>query len=73
MRQQGKLKASRVRRHTGVYSLVDVERRFLREALVTDIALEGPLARVRAHVYLQVRLACERRRALHAGVRPPLH
>ena len=54
-------------------ALVNVERRFLREALVTHIALEGALAGVRAHVYLQVRLASERRRALHALIRPPLH
>lgn len=60
-------------RHTGVYSLVDVERGLLREALVTDIALERPLAGVRAHMDLQVRLASERRRALHALIRPPLH
>lgn len=59
--------------HTGVYSLVNVERGFLREAFVTDIALEGPFAGVCAHVYLQVRLASERRRTLHALVRPPLH
>lgn len=59
--------------HTGVYSLVNVERGFLREAFVTDIALEGALPGVRAHVNLQVRLASKRRRALHALVRPPLH
>lgn len=56
-----------------MYSLVNVERGFLREALVTDIALERPLAGVRAHMDLQVRLASERRRALHALIRPPLH
>lgn len=56
-----------------MYSLVNVERRFLREALVTDIALERSLARMRAHVYLQIRLASERRRTLHALIRPTLH
>lgn len=59
--------------HTRVDSLVNVEGRFLREAFVTDVALERPLAGVRAHVNLQVRLACERRWALHALIRPPLH
>ena len=58
---------------TGMDSLVNVERRFLREAFVTDIALERPFPRVRSHVYLQVRLASERRRALHALIRTPLH
>lgn len=58
---------------TGMNSLVNVERGFLREAFVTDIALERPFPRVRTHVNLQVRLASERRRALHALVRTPLH
>lgn len=58
---------------TGMNALVNVQCRLLREAFVTDIALEGPLASVRAHVYLQVGLASERRRALHALIRPPLH
>lgn len=61
------------RGRTGMNSLVNVERGFLREAFVTDIALERPFPRVRTHVYLQVRLASERRRALHALVRTPLH
>lgn len=55
-----------------MYSLVDVERGFLRKALVTDIALEWAFPGVRAHVYLQVRLASERGRTLGALVRPPL-
>lgn len=59
--------------HTGMNSLVNVERGFLREAFVTDIALERPLTGVSAHVYLQVRLASERRGTLHALIRPPLH
>lgn len=46
---------------TRVYALVRVEARLLREALEAEVALEGPLARVRAHVHLQVRLAAERR------------
>lgn len=58
---------------TGMNSLVNVERGFLREAFVTNIALERPFPRVSTHVYLQVRLASERRRALHALVRTPLH
>lgn len=56
-----------------MYTLVYVERGFLREPFVADLALEGPLARVRAHVYLEVRLAGERGRALHALVRTTLH
>lgn len=54
-------------------SLVNVERGFLREAFVTDIALERPFTRVCAHVNLQVRLASERRWALHTLIRPSLH
>lgn len=56
-----------------MYSLVYVERGFLREPFVTDVALEWALARVRPHVNLEVRLAGERGRTLHALVRPPLH
>lgn len=59
--------------HTGMNSLVNVERGFLREAFVTDIALERPFTRVCAHVNLQVRLASERRWALHTLIRPSLH
>lgn len=58
---------------TGVYALVYVERGLLREPLVTDVALEGALAGVGSHVDLEVRLAGERRRALHALVGTPLH
>lgn len=59
--------------HTGVEALVNVERGFLREAFVTDVALEGALAGVRARVYLQVGLAREGGGALRALIRPPLH
>lgn len=38
---------------------VDVETGLLREALQADVALIGPLAGVRARVYLQVLLAGE--------------
>lgn len=54
-------------------ALVYVERRFLCEAFVTDVAFKRTFARVRARVYLQVRLARERRRALHALIRTTLH
>lgn len=54
-------------------SLVDVESGFLCEAFETDIALEGSLSRVGAHVYLQVRFAGERGRTLRALVWSPLH
>lgn len=56
-----------------MYAFVNVESGLLREPFVTNVALEGPLAGVRSHVDLEVRLACERGRALHALVRAPLH
>lgn len=42
---------------TGVHALVRVQTGLLREALETEVALKRPLARVRAHVDLQVWLA----------------
>lgn len=45
---------------TGVNAFVRVEAGLLREALETQVALEGTLACVRAHVDFQVRLAAER-------------
>lgn len=59
--------------HTGVNAHVNVERGLLRESLVADFTLEGPLASVRAVVDLEVRLACKRGGALHALIRTPLH
>lgn len=54
-------------------SFVYVERGLLCEALETDVALVGPLARVRAVVYLQVLLAGEGRGTREALERSPLH
>lgn len=55
-----------------MYSLVNVESRFLCEAFHTNIAFEWPLASVGARVDLQVGLAGERGRTLHALVGPSL-
>lgn len=45
--------------HTCVYAFVRIKTRFLREPFKAQLALEGALARVRAHVHLEVRLATE--------------
>lgn len=44
-----------------MYAFVRIKTRFLREPFETQFALEGALARVRAHVHLEVRLSAERR------------
>ena len=58
---------------TCVRPLMYIEAGLLREALQTRVALIGPLACMRAHVNVQVGAAGERRRALPARERTPLH
>lgn len=60
-------------RHTSVDSLVDVESGLLRETLQAKVTLVRPLSGVRSNVYLQVRLASERRRTLQALEGSALH
>lgn len=64
---------SRQQSRTSMNAFVNVESGLLREPFVTNVALEGTLAGVRSHVDFEVRLACERGRALNALVRAPLH
>lgn len=58
---------------TCVRPLMYIEAGLLREALQTRVALIGPLACMRAHVNVQVGATGERRRALPARERTPLH